>query len=221
MRGLQLDWQNGFKIDGLPYIGYGITMPYDHFERVELLKGLSGFMYGFGTPGGVVNYVTKKPTDTPVRSIDVGFRSSGIWSEHVDPGGRFGPDQMFGYRFNANATHEEGQARNAGSINRDTLSLALDARLTRDLTCTFETTYQKRRALGQLPSIYTASYTGTSLPATISARAARCPATTSTCTPTCSSTPPACATSSPRTGRCRPPTASARPRAAATKARCT
>lgn len=166
VRGLQLDWQNGFKIDGLPYIGYGITMPYDHFERVELLKGLSGFMYGFGTPGGVVNYVTKKPTDTPVRSIDVGFRSSGIWSEHVDLGGRFGPDQMFGYRFNA--THEEGQARNAGSINRDTLSLALDARLTRDLTWTFETTYQKRRALGQLPSIYTASYTGTSLPATIS-----------------------------------------------------
>lgn len=47
-RGMQLDWQNGFKIDGQPFNGYGITLPYEQLESVELLKGLSGFMYAFG-----------------------------------------------------------------------------------------------------------------------------------------------------------------------------
>ncbi|EDT11849.1 TonB-dependent receptor plug [Paraburkholderia graminis C4D1M] len=61
VRGMQLDWQSGFKIDGMPFNSYGITMPYEQLEKVELLKGLTGFMYGFGAPGGIVNYVTKKP----------------------------------------------------------------------------------------------------------------------------------------------------------------
>jgi len=58
VRGMQLDWQNAFKIDGLPFNAYGVTMPYEQLESVQLLKGLSGFMYGFGAPGGIVNYVT-------------------------------------------------------------------------------------------------------------------------------------------------------------------
>ncbi|HKT95097.1 MAG TPA: TonB-dependent receptor plug domain-containing protein, partial [Paraburkholderia sp.] len=68
IRGLPIDWQNGFRIDGNPFISYGITMPYENLERVELLKGLGGFMYGFAQPGGVVNYVTKKPGRDPVTS---------------------------------------------------------------------------------------------------------------------------------------------------------
>ncbi len=166
VRGLQLDWQNGYKIDGMPFISYGITMPYEQLESVQLLKGLSGFMYGFGSPGGVVNYVTKKPDDTPVRSVDIGYRTDGIWSEHADLGGRFGPGHMFGARINA--THEEGQAYNGGNIRRDAVSLALDARLTRDLSASFGALYQERRVTGQTPSISTAQYAGTSLPPTIS-----------------------------------------------------
>nr|WP_323119480.1 TonB-dependent receptor [Burkholderia alba] len=166
VRGMQLDWQNGFKIDGLPFVAYGITMPYEQLERVELLKGLGGFMYGFAAPGGVVNYVTKKPTATPVRSVDVGYRSTNVWTEHVDLGGRFGPDKMFGARLNA--THEEGRTYNGGNIRRDAVSLALDANLTRDLSVNFGMLYQNRRTTGQTPSIYTGSYTGASLPTAIS-----------------------------------------------------
>lgn len=162
VRGLPLDWQNSYKIDGKPFIGYGITLPYEQLERVELLKGLSGFMYGFGSPGGMINYVTKKPGNKTVRSVDVGFRSDGIWSEHADLGGRFGPADMFGYRFNA--THEEGRTFSGGRSNRDSFSLALDARLTRDLSWDFQAIYQKRRASGQTPSIYTGTFTGSSLP---------------------------------------------------------
>jgi iron complex outermembrane receptor protein len=167
VRGLPLDWQNGYRINGQPFLSYAITLPYEQFEQIELLKGSSGFMYGFGSPGGIVNYVTKKPTDTPVRSIEIGYKTAGVWSEHVDLGGRFGTDDRFGYRLNA--THEEGKTFNDGNVRRDSVSLGLDARLTSDLTWTFDSLYQKRTSTGQTPSIYTGSYTGTRLPATIGA----------------------------------------------------
>ena len=166
VRGLPLDWQNAYRIDGKPFLSYTITLPYEHFEQIELLKGSSGFMYGFGSPGGIVNYVTKKPSDTPVRSIDIGYKSSSLWSEHVDLGGRFGDEGRFGYRLNA--THEEGKTFNDGSLRRDSLSLALDARLTRDLSWDFNALYQDRQSTGQTPSIYLGSYVGSSLPSVIS-----------------------------------------------------
>ncbi|WP_250494810.1 TonB-dependent receptor [Caballeronia sp. GAWG1-1] len=168
VRGMQLDWQNGYRIDGQPFNAYGITMPYEQLESVELLKGLSGFMYGFGAPGGVVNYVTKKPpvTDKQIASVDVGYASTAVWSEHVDLGGRIGPNSMFGYRFNA--THEEGKTYNDGNVRRDSFSLSADARLTKDLIATFGALYQERHASGITTAISTAQYTGASLPATLS-----------------------------------------------------
>jgi len=168
VRGMQLDWQSGFKIDGMPFNSYGVTMPYEQLEKVELLKGLTGFMYGFGAPGGVVNYVTKKPpvSTTPVRSVDVGYYTDGVWTEHADLGGRVGPNGMFGYRLNA--THEEGKTYNDGNVRRDSVSVALDARLTRDLKATFGALYQERHSTGITGAISTAQYTGTSLPHTLS-----------------------------------------------------
>ncbi|WP_240648309.1 TonB-dependent siderophore receptor [Pararobbsia silviterrae] len=168
IRGLPIDWQNGYKIDGMPFNTYGVTLPYEQLEQVELLKGLPGFMYGFAAPGGVVNYVTKKPPvdDTPIRSVDVGYRSDGIWSEHLDLGGRAGPNDMFGYR--VNATHEEGQTANDGNVRRDAFSLSTDARITRDLTATFGAMYQDAHASGITSSIYTGGLTGSSLPAVLS-----------------------------------------------------
>ncbi|CAG4917375.1 Ferrichrome receptor FcuA [Paraburkholderia saeva] len=166
IRGLPVDWQNGFRIDGNPFISYGITMPYDNLERVELLKGAGGFMYGFAQPGGVVNYVTKKPDARPVTSFDFGYRMDGVLSQHADLSRRFGPDGMFGARINY--THEEGKTYNAGDINRNSVALALDGQLTRDLDVYANAIYQQSRSSGQTPAIYTGSYTATSLPATIS-----------------------------------------------------
>lgn len=167
IRGLPIDWQNGFKIDGNPFISYGITMPYENLERVELLKGAGGFMYGFAQPGGVVNYVTKKPGKDPVTSFDMGYRMDGVISEHADLSRRFGPDGMFGARINY--THEQGKTYNAGDINRNSVALALDGQLTSDLDVYFNAIYQTSRSSGQTPAIYVSpTYAGTSLPATIS-----------------------------------------------------
>ncbi|WP_149136054.1 TonB-dependent siderophore receptor [Cupriavidus campinensis] len=169
VRGLQLDWRNAYKINGMPFISYGLTLPYEQLEQVELLKGASGFMYGFGNPGGTVNYVTKRPTDQFTASVELGYRSSHVWTEHVDVGGRAGPDNMFGYRLNL--THEEGKPSNAVGINRNSVSLGLDARITRDLTWTFDGIYQDRNTWGATPTFYTGSLpAGGQLPGVVSGR---------------------------------------------------
>lgn len=165
VRGMDLDWQNSYRIDGKPFLGYSTTLPYEHFEQVELLKGASGFMYGFGAPGGVVNYVTKKPTDTPARSVSLGYSTSSLVRANADLGGRAGEDGAVGYRLNV--TREEGTTANGGSLERSSMLLALDARLSERLSWDFQTLYQERLGEDTEPSIKTGSYVGSVLPATV------------------------------------------------------
>ncbi|MDQ0315360.1 TonB-dependent siderophore receptor [Amorphus orientalis] len=40
-------------------------------EAIEVLKGPSGTLYGASSPGGIVNLVTKKPTEQPFREVMV------------------------------------------------------------------------------------------------------------------------------------------------------
>nr|WP_231755500.1 TonB-dependent receptor [Bordetella sp. N] len=162
VRGLPLDWQNSYRIDGNPFLSYVTLLPAEHFEQIDLLKGATAFMYGFGSPGGLINYVTKKPTDEPLRSIDVGYQSKGLLREHVDLGGRIGDSGAIGYRLNA--THEAGNTYNDGRLNRNSLSLALDARLTERLTWDFQTLVQNRDVRDQEPTIYAGQLSGNRLP---------------------------------------------------------
>lgn len=153
VRGMDLDWQNSYRIDGKPFLGYTVTLPYEHMEQVELLKGATGFMYGFGAPGGMLNYVTKKPTDTPTRSATLGHASGSIVRVNADLGGRLGGTGGLGYRLDA--TREQGGTTNDGSLERSSLLLALDARLTERLTWDFQAIYQDRLTEDTEPTITT------------------------------------------------------------------
>ncbi|MEK6297926.1 MAG: TonB-dependent receptor plug domain-containing protein, partial [Paraburkholderia tropica] len=162
VRGIPLDDYNGYKINGLPFYMTTVELPVESFESIQLLKGASGFMYGFGAPGGIINFLTKKPTDTFTFSADVGYSSDSVFSQHIDTGGRFGPDSMFGYRFNI--THEQGDTYNDTHVLRNSESLSLDARLTRSLTWTFDGLYQSRKVDGGIQDVMLSDYTGSSLP---------------------------------------------------------
>ncbi len=165
VRGLQLDWQNGYRIDGKPFLSYVTVLPYEQLERVELLKGASGFMYGFGSPGGIINYVTKRPTNEPVREVSLGYHSDSIFRESADIGGRAGHNDWFGYRLNV--THEEGEGFNKSKLNRNAVSLALNARITEKLTWDMQALYQHRKTKDPEPTIYTGTYVGTDLPSAV------------------------------------------------------
>ena len=132
IRGLIPDQFTGQRIDGLPTFSKAKDMPLEHMERVEILKGAGGFLYGFGQPGGIINYVLKRPTDAPFQSLSTQVMDSGLALVHGDVGGRLGADDRFGYR--VNLLHESGDTYiNDGKSRRNSGSIALDWRITPDL----------------------------------------------------------------------------------------
>lgn len=173
VRGLRLDFTNAYKIDGHPFQMYGVELPLEAFESVQLLKGATGFLYGIGSPGGIVNYLSKKPTDRPSLSLAAGFTQDSIFSQHLDAGGRFGADDRFGYRFNA--VQERGEAYNGTQVERHAESLYLEARINPALTWHANVLFQERNLEGGITTISVASagvraYSGDRLPSAISGR---------------------------------------------------
>ena len=80
-------------IDGMPIVSglstvYGLTgIPEALIERVEVVKGPASTLYGSEAVGGIINIITKKPTNAPKLSTDV-FASS--WGEvNTDIGLRY------------------------------------------------------------------------------------------------------------------------------------
>lgn len=55
----QENFYDGLRGD--PYIGFSVPQLFN-IERVEFLKGPAGMLYGQTAPGGLFNYVTKKPS---------------------------------------------------------------------------------------------------------------------------------------------------------------
>lgn len=157
MRGLRLDDLNGYKVNGLANINRGTEMPLEMFEQVEVLKGLTGYMYGFGSPGGIVNYVSKRPTTSRTFSAAMGYQEGGAIKEHIDMGDRVGEDGEFGYRINL--LHEDGDVKEeSGSIKRNAAGLNLDWHVTKDLTLTYDAIYQRRRSVGGTDIVISPSY---------------------------------------------------------------
>jgi iron complex outermembrane receptor protein len=58
------------------YFGAYITDPYA-LERVDVLRGPTSVMFGRGDAGGIVNRITKLPTATPIREIELQYGNFG------------------------------------------------------------------------------------------------------------------------------------------------
>lgn len=119
-RGFSLDLGSSYLINGHNIRGEQ-NVALENKERVEILKGISAIQSGMSTPGGVVNYVTKRPAD--VKSVTVDANSEGGYTLATDVGG-FLTDN-FGYRINLahesihpNVDHANGK-REFGSVALD------------------------------------------------------------------------------------------------------
>ncbi|MFM2373042.1 MAG: hypothetical protein RIS85_2764 [Pseudomonadota bacterium] len=72
---------------GNPFIGFSVPQLFN-IERVEVLKGPAGMFFGPGSPGGIINYVSKAPADTSsLRLVATGgnFDRVGISAEATGP----------------------------------------------------------------------------------------------------------------------------------------
>ena len=92
---------NGLRTPNGAYEPYGL-------ERIEVMRGAASVLYGQGQPSGIVNLVTKRPTETPVREV---MLQGGSFDRKVgafDISGPANDDKTLLYRFT-------GLIRNANS----------------------------------------------------------------------------------------------------------
>ncbi|MDI9778752.1 TonB-dependent siderophore receptor [Pseudomonas fluorescens] len=140
VRGFSLSAANSYKINGSTITGEQ-NVALENKQQVELLKGLSGLQSGVSEPGGLVNYVTKRPQD--VHSVTVASNESGERYLATDLGGWLDSEQRLGVR--ANFAHEDIRSYVENSDGkRDFASLAVDWSLSDAALLQLDAEYQTR-----------------------------------------------------------------------------
>ena len=145
IRGFTLNELLNYQRDGL-IVSSHVPVALENKERIEILKGSAGMMAGSSAPGGLVNYVTKQPTDTDLATLGASVSERGSLLLHGDLGGRLGPQQQWGYRLNLAVEERRPQIDQAWS-RRVLASGAFDWRLSARTLLQFEVEQQKVREI--------------------------------------------------------------------------
>lgn len=150
IRGLSLNnWTNYYK-NGLLFANQAKT-PFENIERVEVMRGLTGFLQGFAAPGGAINYVTERPTPTWQRKAEVVVDEFGTFMPGIDVGGPLTEDGRVGIRINA-AGGQENYFVDEVETDRGFASVALDWLATDRLTIQLDAQVDQREGTTQ-PSL--------------------------------------------------------------------
>ncbi len=131
-------------------VGYGVFL--EDKERVEILTGLSGFLYGPGNVGGVVNYAAKRPTTERINNVTVGNYGGSNFYTHGDFGGKVDKEGKLAYRFNV-LLQDGNTSVDYQSINRTLLSGAVDWHVTKDILLQITGSHGRSRVDG-LPAYW-------------------------------------------------------------------
>ncbi|MFW2553079.1 TonB-dependent siderophore receptor [Aliarcobacter butzleri] len=122
IRGFEI---NNPIINGIPYSTKWASTPMmQDIERVEIINGATGFLYGGGRVGGAVNYITKKPTTEDLKNVSIGSYGNESYYTHLDLGGQFDKNHTFGYR--VNALYQNGELPNESDKEQKAISLVFD-----------------------------------------------------------------------------------------------
>ncbi|MGA2250173.1 TonB-dependent siderophore receptor [Terracidiphilus sp.] len=97
IRGFPIDLATGLEINGMTIAGEQ-DVPLENKERVEFLKGIAGVESGVTTAGGLINFVTKRPS--PIKAMDLATDHRGSAFGDTDLGWLFGSGKQVGTRFN-------------------------------------------------------------------------------------------------------------------------
>ena len=141
IRGFALDPATAYKINGMAMASEA-NIALENKERVEIIKGISALEAGILSPGGLINYVTKR-ANQDVNSFSLGYGEKGSFSQAVDIGRKQTQDNPIGYRINL--AHEDFKPYvSAATGYRNFAGLALDITPTARSKWETDIDYQKR-----------------------------------------------------------------------------
>lgn len=126
MRGFAIDNFNTIRRDGLALAPH-YDVPLELIERADVLKGPSGFLYGFNSPGGTINYIPKRPSMKSQTTLTLQGSSLQSYYAAIDNGNAYF-DNKIGYRINA-GYEKVGNFNHMGDLERRFAGLATDFRI--------------------------------------------------------------------------------------------
>jgi iron complex outermembrane receptor protein len=135
---------DGLRLPSSSVINFLGLDPYGA-ERIEILKGPSSVLYGQNGPGGLINYVSKKPTDAPLREIEINGGSYGLLEGRFDVSGPLSKDSPFGYRLTGVARTADNQVDTVGD-DRFFIAPVIEWKPDADTSLTLQANYQRDRA---------------------------------------------------------------------------
>ncbi|RZT05720.1 iron complex outermembrane recepter protein [Duganella sp. CF402] len=149
IRGIAVENRTNYRLNGsLPIMNFS-QVPMEDKERVEVLKGATALYYGFTSPAGVVNFVTKRAGAKPVTTLGMTVDQNGSAVATADVARRFGEQQQVGVRVNAAGGTLGSYLDNVGNGNRKFASAALDWRVNARLLLKADLEYDQRRVTEQ------------------------------------------------------------------------
>ncbi|MFM8461403.1 MAG: TonB-dependent siderophore receptor, partial [Polynucleobacter victoriensis] len=141
VRGFPLDPATAYKINGMAMASEA-NIALENKERVEVIKGISALEAGILSPGGLINYVTKR-ANQDVNSFSLGYGEKGSFSQAIDIGRRQTTENPIGYRINL--AHEDFKPYVAAATGyRNFASLAIDISPSARSKWETDIDYQKR-----------------------------------------------------------------------------
>jgi len=134
------------RMDGMNIVDT-TAYPMEQFERIEVLNGLCGSLYGPATPAGEFGFVLKRPTSDPLYRLNLSYVSKENFTGHIDLGDRIGADDQFGYRVNLLYANGE-QFVDKSNLRRGLGSVGLDWKPFRDTVVEANFSYYEYEEMG-------------------------------------------------------------------------
>ena len=145
----------GFAVDNLMIDGQAtdrtnfnmrtISADMNMYDRVEVLRGAAGLLYGVGAPSAAVNLVRKRPTYDPLLNLSVGAGSHDRYSATFDGGGGIGDNKQVRGRLVGSYQNEQGFVDVFKSTNRSLYGV-VEVDLAERTTLGLGASYQRYRA---------------------------------------------------------------------------
>lgn len=112
--------QDEILYDGMrgdPFSGFSIPQLFT-IEQVQVLKGPAGALYGAGEPGGVINYVTKKPTYEQKNTLKFSAGNKDFLSGSIESSGPVNEEASQRYRVGVYSDGQDSYRNNVEEENR-------------------------------------------------------------------------------------------------------